>query len=111
MDTASESWKDLRYFIGVLPPRQSSPHMEVHGLVIGIRITDDQSFFAKMTLPVNNYPEGYDWTACVKKRLDTYLECACSAEGPCKFHQAINSTWESEDNLLATPIDPERPKS
>lgn len=40
------------------------------------------------------YDEGFDWTKEAKRRLDTYLLCACSDLGACALHQG--DPWMAE---------------
>jgi hypothetical protein len=70
----------------------------VAGKACGIR-SDGQAFWATYDLPWI-YPQGFDWTAKAKERLDSFLECSCSiSTGACNFHRVAQEEWFREDEL------------
>lgn len=40
------------------------------------------------------WEEGFDWTKEARSRLETYLNCTCSSQGPCLEHQG--NPWMEE---------------
>lgn len=70
----------------------------VAGLVAGMR-SDAVRFHAMYDMPWL-YPANFDWTVQAKKRLDSFLDCACSQlTGMCAFHKGLIPEWGKQDEL------------
>ena len=92
----SHSWTEIAYTVQprVIP---GVGLVAIAGQAYAIR-DDGASYFASYDLPLN-YPAGFDWTAAVKERLDTFLDkdCSCSRFGPCALHTMKSDEWSKQD--------------
>lgn len=74
----------------------------VLGRAIGLR-SDDCLFCADWVFPPR-WHTGIDWPKEARKRLDTFLNCDCTNNGPCVEHQFNIPQWMRADgerlNLL-----------
>lgn len=86
------SWKNIGYLV-VLAQNSNGPVMM--GRAVGLR-SDGRPFVGDYTLaPI--WKEDFMWQPHAKKRLDTFLNCACIEHSPCSTHKLYFENWQRAD--------------
>ena len=96
------TWKDIPKNPAYMVVLAGSPSGQpiVSGRAVGVR-ADEKFFIADWIFPPI-YPEHFDWTVEVRKRLDTFLGCDCTSAGPCGVHKMYLPQWlEADSQRLA----------
>lgn len=90
------SWKNVGYMV-VLGPGPQGPQGPpiMLGRAIGLR-SDEMLFVADYILPPV-WKEDFVWQPAARKRLDTFLGCACIRSGSCSTHGLYLRQWKEAD--------------
>jgi hypothetical protein len=85
------TWKNVGYAVVIMG---INGNQCIAGRAIGLR-SDGEPYMADYLFsPI--WEEGFDWTAEARKRLDTFLGCACS-DRPCPSHELAMTAWMQGD--------------
>lgn len=98
------TWKNVGYLV-VLSQNANGPVMI--GRAVGLR-SDEMFFVGDYTLPPI-WKEDFMWQPQAKKRLDTFLGCACTRSGPCAVHKLQLGQWKENDverfnSIVSAPL-------
>jgi hypothetical protein len=88
-------WKSVGYLVLPLPP---GPDGQIHfvGQAAGLG-SDGNTFVANWTFGMR-WERGFDWTIDATRRLDSFLQCACTSHVRCGYHRRMcPNGWLKED--------------
>jgi len=87
-------WESVAYQITVQPHPDGSTLFG--GQVVGL--ANDENLFTAVYIFGMRWEAGFDWTVDARRRLDSFLQCACTNTVKCSYHRRMAPHgWLKED--------------